>query len=403
MVVRTAFLTNFVPPYRVKLLTALRERLGVFRIFVSTTMEADRPWRPDCGTLDVVVQKSKTFQRVRHHPNGCDQYLYIHFPYDTLNQLRHFAPQVVISSEFGLRTFQAAIYRLFRPSSRLVIWATLSEQTERGWGIVRQLLRKTILLIADGVICNGASGARYIANFGFRSDRIFVINQPVDVSMFAVLPAERSDIRARRLLFSGRLIPIKAVLQLQAACSRWAMAHPEQTIELVWLGDGELRPQLEATSVPPNFKQVFHGNKPYEDLPQVYESAGALVLPSLLDEWGLVVNEAMTSGLVVLGSIYSQAVTEMVRDNDTGWLLDPLRPETIDQCLDRLFATPVETLNQMRAAARRRALEITPERAAAQLAAAIEAVLPIRARKLQVPDAERGGSTDVSPSSQPVA
>ena len=65
MAVRTAFLTNFVPPYRVKLLTALRDRVGEFRIFVSTKMEADRPWQPDYGTLDVVLQKSKTFERKR--------------------------------------------------------------------------------------------------------------------------------------------------------------------------------------------------------------------------------------------------------------------------------------------------------------------------------------------------
>jgi glycosyltransferase involved in cell wall biosynthesis len=403
MAVRTAFLTNFVPPYRIKLLTALGARLGDFRIFVSTKMEADRPWKPDYGTLDVVVQKSKTFERHRRHPNGCDQHLFIHFPYDTLGQLRRFAPQVVISGELGLRTLQASIYRLFRPGTRLIVWATLSEQTERGWGIVRQLLRRFILSVADGVVCNGDSGARYIAGFGFPARRTFIVNQPVDVDMFAALPPERSEPTARRLLFSGRLIPIKAVLELQAACCRWAVAHPERTLELIWLGDGELRSQLEATSAPPNFKQVFYGNRPYKDLPTVYELAGALVLPSLLDEWGLVVNEAMTSGLVVLGSIYSQAVTEMVRDGETGWLLDPLRPETIEQCLDSLFATPIEVLNGMRAAARRRALEITPEKAAAALAAAIQTVLPAATRTGQVVATAGTVAADAPPSSRSVA
>jgi hypothetical protein len=34
-----------------------------------------------------------------------------------------------------------------------------------------------------------------------------------------------------------------------------------------------------------------------------------------MDEWGLVANEAAASGLVVLGSTYSEAAIEMVR----GW------------------------------------------------------------------------------------
>jgi len=403
MAVRTAFLTNFVPPYRVKLLTALRERLGEFRIFVSTGMEADRPWQPDYGTLDVVVQKSKTFERDRHHPNGCAQHLFIHFPYDTLSQLGRFAPQVVISSELGLRTLQAALYRSIRPGTRLIVWATLSEQTERGWGIIRQLLRRFILSVADGVICNGASGARYIASFGFPANRTFIVNQPVDVDMFAALPPDRPEPTARRLLFSGRLLAIKAVLELQAACAHWAAEHPDRTLEMVWLGDGDLRPRLEAAQVPPNFKQVFHGSKPYEELPSIYETAGALILPSLLDEWGLVVNEAMASGLVVLGSIYSQAVTELVRHGETGWLLDPLRPETIEHALDLLFAMPVETLNEMRAAARRRALEITPDKAAAAIAAAVQAVLPASVRERQARAAAGTASSETASSSRSVA
>ncbi|MBV8663675.1 MAG: glycosyltransferase family 4 protein [Hyphomicrobiales bacterium] len=380
MPIRTAFLTNFVPPYRLRLLTALQARLGELKIFTSTTMEPDRPWTPNYGKLEVIVQKCWTFKRHRKHPNGCDQRLFIHFPYDTLFQLRRFAPEVVLSSELGLRTLQAAIYRLFMPKSRLIVWATLSEETEKGWGVFRQLLRKFILSVADGVICNGSSGARYISSFGVPIDRIFVVNQPVDVELFAGLPAVRAEPAARRLLFSGRLIPIKAVLELQAACVRWSAANPTQTLELIWLGDGELRGQLEATQVPPNFKQTFCGTKQYDELREIYGSAGALVLPSLLDEWGLVVNEAMTSGVIVLGSIYSQAAVEMVSDGLTGWLVDPLRPETIERALDRLFETPLATLDAMRSAARERGMMITPERAAEAIASALEVVVSGNAR-----------------------
>ena len=93
MAIRTALLTNFVPPYRLKLLSALQDRVGELKIFVSTQMEADRPWAPDLGTLDVVQQKTKTFERTRVHPNGCSHRFFIHFPYDTIARLWRFAPQ----------------------------------------------------------------------------------------------------------------------------------------------------------------------------------------------------------------------------------------------------------------------------------------------------------------------
>jgi glycosyltransferase involved in cell wall biosynthesis len=376
MAIRTALLTNFVPPYRLSLLEALEARVGDLKVFVSALTEADRPWKPNAGSLNIVRQKTKTFNRTRMVPGGFRQRLFIHFPYDTLPQLWRYSPLVIISGELGLRSFQATIYRLLVPRSRLIIWATLSEVTEKGWGMPRQILRRIILRAADAVICNGASGSRYIASLGFPLNRISIVNQPVDVTMFASFPAARAPEDARRLVFSGRLIPQKAVVELQSALAIWARANPTRELELIWIGDGELRETLEAAQLPTNFLQCFRGNQPYEMVPDLYRHCGVLILPSLMDEWGLVVNEAMASGLIVLGSIYSQAAVEMVSNGENGWLIDPLHPETIMDAMDQLFATSLENLEGMRISARDRALRITPSGAADALYSAITRTLP---------------------------
>jgi glycosyltransferase involved in cell wall biosynthesis len=375
MAIRTALLTNFVAPYRLSLLEALEARVGDLKVFVSTLTEADRPWKPNSGSLNIVRQKTITFDRTRVVPGGFRQRLFIHFPYDTLTQLWRYSPRVVISGELGLRSLQAAVYRILVPRSRLIIWATLSEDTEKCWGISRQILRRIILRVADAVICNGASGSRYITSIGFPVDRISVVNQPVDVTMFASFPAARAPEDARRLVFSGRLIPQKAVVELQSALAFWALGNPTIQLELIWIGDGELRETLESAQLPSNFSQHFRGNQPYEMMPELYRRCGVLILPSLMDEWGLVVNEAMASGLIVLGSIYSQAVVEMISDGENGWLIDPLRPETIMDAMDQLFANSLERLEAMRINARARAQRITPSGAADALYSAITQTL----------------------------
>jgi hypothetical protein len=375
MPTRTALLMNFVAPYRIRLLEELQRRVGELQIFVSTKMEPNRHWEPEAGQLKITEQKTKTFFVNRRHPMGFRQELFIHFPYDTISLLRDYAPKVIISGELGLRTLQAVIYRLLHPSDRLIVWATLSEETERHWGLTRRLLRKFLLSVADGVLCNGRSGARYIASFGFDRSRIFIVNQPVDTELFAAIPPVRTLERAYRLVYSGRLIRQKGVHQLQAAIAEWAQANPDRHVELLWIGDGEDQPELLAVRVPDNFSQTFVGNVAYDALPELYGQAGALILPTLLDEWGLVVNEAMVTGLVVLGSNLSQAVTEMVTEDETGWVIDPREPHTIKHALDLLFATPLERLAEMRVAARARALMISPAVAADQMSAAIAAVL----------------------------
>src|SRR5258708_7544838 len=159
---RIALLTNFLPPYRIPAFELLTRRVTAFRIFVSTAMEANRHWKAEFGNLDVRVQRTLTRRRTWRHPAGFSETLYTHFPYDTLWHLAAYRPSVVLSSEFGFRTLNAALYRLFRPSSRLVIWATVSEYSEENRGWRREALRRILLRFADAVLVNGHSGARYV-------------------------------------------------------------------------------------------------------------------------------------------------------------------------------------------------------------------------------------------------
>jgi glycosyltransferase involved in cell wall biosynthesis len=372
---RVALLMNFIAPYRVPLLEALHRQVGELRAFLSTRMESDRPWNANWGTLDVVVQRTLTLRGRYHDPFGFSRVLHIHIPYDTLPQLRRHAPDVVISAELGMRSLQAALYRTLRPSTRLLIWAMLSEHSERDWGTMRTALRRRILRRADGVLVNGESGARYIGRFGVPQDRIFRINQPVDAGQFAAAARRRPADSLVRLLYVGTLSERKGLVGFACHLADWARRHPARELEICWVGDGDQRAALAAIALPPNLSQQFRGNLPYAELPGCYADADMLVFPSLLDEWGLVVNEAMAAGLPVLGSIYSQAVEELVAEGHTGWVFDPLDEHATLAALDRAFATPPTALVAMRQAARQRSLALTPTAASERIMAAIRQIV----------------------------
>ena len=125
-------------------------------------------------------------------------------------------------------------------------------------------------------------------------------------------------------------------------------------------GDGPERPLIEGAPRPANLDLRMLGNIAYTELPEMYEQAGALVLPTLADEWGLVVNEALAAGLPVLGSSYSQAVQDMVEDARNGWTYSIDRREQVLAKLDAFFHTSEQDLNVMRRTARETALRLTP-------------------------------------------
>ena len=65
------------------------------------------------------------------------------------------------------------------------------------------------------------------------------------------------------------------------------------------------------------------GFKQYDELPGYYALANAFVHASTTEQWGLVVNEAMASGLPVIVSNRCGCVPELVREGVNGFTFDP--------------------------------------------------------------------------------
>lgn len=372
--VRLAFLTNILAPYWKPVFSALAQRCQNLRILLSTPMERNRSWDRDWQGLDVVVQKTLSFNGRWRHPNGFAEPLYIHLPLDTVQQLRAFRADVVISNEMGFRTLLAIAYRKLHPRSRLIVFLEISIVTEQGRGRLRRLLRNFIQKRVDAFIILGEGGARYLQSFGVADRKIFRAPYTTDVARFSACPLARNPEHAHRLLYLGQLIERKGLLPFLKVLSNWAVNHPRDEITFTIAGEGPLRDALADAPRPTNLELTFLGNVSYADLPQVYADSSIFVFPTLADTWGVVVNEALASGLPVLGSVYSQAVEELIEDSVTGWRF---RPDTADQiyaALDRCLQTPPEKLNTMREHARASACLWTPEAVASRIEKAIMAV-----------------------------
>jgi glycosyltransferase involved in cell wall biosynthesis len=112
----------------------------------------------------------------------------------------------------------------------------------------------------------------------------------------------------------------------------------------------------------------FVGNVNYHDLPVWYGRAGILVFPTLADEWGLVVNEALAAGVPVLGSVHSPAVLELIREGVNGWTFVPESAAAIAESLEGVLDRPATQIREMRNAARESIRYLTETAAAARIA-----------------------------------
>jgi glycosyltransferase involved in cell wall biosynthesis len=113
----------------------------------------------------------------------------------------------------------------------------------------------------------------------------------------------------------------------------------------------------------------------YEALPSYYGLAGAFVHASTSEQWGLVVNEAMASGLPVLVSERCGCAPDLVEDGINGSTFDPHDVEELAGLMQRVAAMTDQRRLAMGRAGQRIVADWGPERFADGLMRAVQVAM----------------------------
>lgn len=124
------------------------------------------------------------------------------------------------------------------------------------------------------------------------------------------------------ILFSAKLIPKKRPQDVLAA---YQLLSADGTTEpepyLLFVGEGELRPQLEADAQATGWKSIhFLGFWNQSKLPEMYDLCDCFVLASDFEPWGLAVNEVMNAGKAVIVSEAAGCAPDLVKHQQNGWI-----------------------------------------------------------------------------------
>ncbi|MFN3410073.1 MAG: glycosyltransferase family 4 protein [Limisphaerales bacterium] len=187
---------------------------------------------------------------------------------------------------------------------------------------------------------------------------------------------ERAGVRgetSRTVLYSGSLIPRKGVDLLAAAFAQVAPAHPN--LRLLVMGEGELRPTMEAALANVRNQVEFVGFQDWERLPEFYARADVLGAPSRHDGWALVVPEALAAGLPVIGTDRMGAVRDLIQPGVNGWRISAGQLRPLAEALAAVATLPEAVLLQMQARARETAQGHSLESGVARFHSAVEASL----------------------------
>lgn len=161
---------------------------------------------------------------------------------------------------------------------------------------------------------------------------------------------------ARKLVSIGRLSRQKGQLLLVEALGQ--LRRQGLHVQLDFVGDGELRPQLERVIAEQGLSDSVKitGWADGETVRRILDACSAFVLPSFAEGLPVVIMEAMARGRPVL-STYVAGIPELVQPGENGWLVPAGSADALANAVREVVTTPFEILTEMGRRGRARVAE----------------------------------------------
>lgn len=239
----------------------------------------------------------------------------------------------------------AAVAGLMRPYMRPTLTIKISGAWEFSGGILDPKLRDKPLYRlynagvrrADTMQCISAYTRQRLADTGYPPERLRLIANAVDLARFA--PAEQPQPRAggrAHVAFVGRIEPVKGLVDLLAAWSRYGLAAKAR---LTIAGYGTQKEALIEAARSSGILDSVDFPGEIHDVPALLRTADLYVQCSYEEGLANSVLEAMAMGLPIVATRISGNV-DVVADNDNGLLVPPGDPEALGAALQRLIDDP---------------------------------------------------------------
>lgn len=302
-----------------------------------------------------------------------------------IRAIRESEPEVLLSDGFFQWTYAPLWVRAFNSKHiKHIMCYERTHHTERNAGKLRTLYRKFVSRWIDAIDCNGSQTANYVTDalnynkplaFGHMTAETEGVAKRTNMATQQQVDEIKTSYNLQGIVFLyiGQLIPRKGIMELLKA---WLYADMKNAT-LLLVGDGEQKDEIH------DFINLHHltnvvvaGSVNYDDLGPYYRAADCFIIPTLEDNWSLVVPEAMSAGLPVACSIYNGCHPELVH-HENGWTFDPLDSQSVIKTL-KTVSSKKEYLKEMGNESKRIVSKHTPAHAAEELYSLCEAIVKKR-------------------------
>ncbi|MDP0501751.1 MAG: glycosyltransferase family 4 protein [Verrucomicrobiota bacterium JB022] len=330
---RVAWVTSSPTPYKLPFFQRLSQREDLqLKFFFLTWKSSSRPWEISASqAIDYEVLPGINV------PTSLREKRYLRINPVIRQRLDPKKWDVVVISGYHHPTMWWAIQHCRRHNIPFVLQGESHVlKTRVFW---KRKIKETMIFPAirdaAAALATGTLAKRYWEQVGISGDKIYIVGNVPEVAFFQQRSLEarprRQEIRQKLGLdpqrplgvFVGRFLRVKGVDVLLEGMAQLPEAQRPQ---ILLVGDGPEKEQLEAIVAEHKLPVTMPGFLPNDQLPELYAASDFFVLPSREEPWGVVVNEAAACGLPLLLSGKVGAAHDILQPGHNGLRIEPNTP-----------------------------------------------------------------------------
>lgn len=222
-------------------------------------------------------------------------------------------PSLIISEWYG---FEYWISLIFFQFNFKIIFTLESNLLGKGiMGRFKNFAKRVFLKGVNIALASGPSHKKILNHLGY-SKKIFILNGVGISNDFSFNRPDKKYNTRYKLLFVGRLIEDKNIINFLQAFNE---VSKTTDISLTVVGKGPLKSQVTGMI---NSNIIYFEKFNNSEMNDVYRNHDILILPSLNEPWGLVVEEALSSKMPVIVSQFVGCLNSIVFDKINGIVVD---------------------------------------------------------------------------------
>lgn len=259
--------------------------------------------------------------------------------------IRNKNPEIVMVPEFSLLTLEVILIKiLYGYKYRIVSLCddSINMLEDKGFSVFHDISRKMCLPFIDELILLDKRARDWYRRKYHKGIWMPLIQNEKKMNGYSLSIQQKVNelkdsynLRGRKtLLFVGRLVDEKNLPILFEACTKLKIPY-----KLIIVGDGYLRTELQQLAIDSGINIEFAGQKNGEELEAWYYAADVFILPSRIEAFGAVTNEALLRGCpcVVSKAAGSSCIIE---DGINGYIADEKSPADIADKIEKTYHIP---------------------------------------------------------------